>query len=141
MPRGKRKLERPGLTDVGLGKPKRPLAPRNVSVLSVSKEDERSTLAKRHSHDGWHLFYGDRDKVKDYLADGYEPVMEEGEQVHHKGDPLMRIKAETFKARRERSELESINILEQARSGGRSEDAIRDSTGETHRVVVEKNID
>lgn len=141
MAKVKRKLERPGLTDVGTGKVQRPLAPRNVTVLKVDNTDERAALANRYKTDGRHMFYGDREKVKDYLAMGYEAVIEEGEQVHHKGDPLFSIANETFKARRERDELESVNILEQARMGNRAEDAVRDSTGETHRVVVENTID
>lgn len=141
MPRVKRKLERPGQDDVGVGKPKRPLAPRNVTVLTVDNVDERAALANQHKSAGRHMFYGDRDKVRDYLLMGYEPVMEDGEQVHHKGDPLFSIAENVFKARRQRDELESVNILEQARMGGRSEDVVRDSSGETHRVVVEKSLD
>lgn len=141
MAKVKRKLERPGLSEVGVGKPKRPLAPRNVSVLKIDNVDERAALANRYKSDGRHMFYGDRTKVKDYLAMGYEPVVDEGEQVHHKGDPLFSIAENTFKARRERDELESVNILEQARMGGRSEDTIRDSSGEAHRVVVENTLD
>lgn len=141
MPREKRKLERPGQDAVGVGKPKRPLAPRNVTVLTVDNVDERAALATKHKLPGKHMFYGDREKVKDYLVMGYEPVMEDGEQVHHKGDPLFSIDEDVFQARRRRDELESVNILEQARMGGRSEDSIRDSSGETHRVVVEKSLD
>lgn len=142
MPRGRpRKLTRPGLNEVGLGKPKRPLAPRNVTVRAIDNVDERASLAKRHKADGWHLFYGDRTKHRDYLEDGYEPVMEEGEQVHHKGDPLYRISEATHLERRRRSEMESIAIVEQARQGQRSEDVIRDETGQTHRVEVANTLE
>lgn len=141
MPKEKRKLDRPGQTDVGTGKVKRPLAPRNVSIQKLDNVDERKALADRYQSEGMHMFYGDRDKVKDYLAIGYKPVVDEGEQVHHKGDPLFMIPQQTFKARREREELESVNILEQARTGNRSADRIVDSSGETHRVTVEKNLE
>jgi hypothetical protein len=137
----KRKLERPGQSDVGTGKPRRPLAPRNVTVMKIDNVDERSALADRHKKTGMHMFYGDRSKTKDYLAMGYEPVVEDGEQVNHKGDPLFSIAETTFQERRMREELESVNILEQARMGARSEDSVRDSSGETHRVQVEKSID
>ena len=141
MARPKRKLERPGASDVGVGKPKRPLAPRNVSVLKIDNVDERAALANLHKAEGQHMFYGDRTKFKEYLSMGYEPVMEDGQQVHHKGDPLFSIAESTFKARREREELESVNILEQARMGARSEDIVRDSSGEAHRVSVESTLD
>ena len=117
------------------------MAPRNVSVLKIDNVDERAALANQHKADGLHMFYGDRTKFKEYLAMGYEPVMEDGQQVHHKGDPLFSIAESTFKARREREELESVNILEQARMGARSEDIIRDSSGEAHRVNVESTLD
>lgn len=137
----KRKLERPGATDVGTGKVKRPLAPRNISVLKFDNTDERALLANAHKKDGQHMFYGDRNKEREYLAMGYKPVVENGEAVHHKGDPLYTISEEVFNARRQRSELMSVNILEQARMGGRSEDVVRDSSGEAHRVAVERTLD
>jgi len=139
--KGKRKLERPGLSDAGTGKTKRPLAPRNVSVLKFENTDERALIAEAHKTAGMHMFYGDRNKTKEYIAMGYKPVLDEGEQVHHKGDPLYTIPEETFRSRRQASEMMSVNILEQARMGGRSEDIVRDSSGEAHRVVVEKTID
>lgn len=137
----KRKLDRPGLSDAGTGKVKRPLAPRNISVLKYDNTDERAAIANAHKVSGMHMFYGDRTKEREYLATGYKPVMDNGEQVHHKGDPLYMISEETFKARRNQSEMMSVNILEQARMGGRSEDTVRDSSGEAHRVVVEKTLD
>lgn len=142
MANGKRKLSRPGLQEaVGTGKTKRPLAPRNVTVLAIDDTDERKELANRHKEAGWHMFYGDRAKHKDYLLDGYEPIMEEGQAVHHKGDPLYRIRDEVFKARREKSALQSVAILEQARAGKRAGDTIVDSTGQTHRVEVETTLE
>jgi hypothetical protein len=139
--KAKRKLERPGLSDTGTGKVKRPLAPRNVSVLKFENTDERALIAEAHKTAGMHMFYGDRNKTKEYVSMGYTPVLDEGEQVHHKGDPLYKIPEETFRGRRQASEMMSVNILEQARMGGRSEDTVRDSSGEAHRVVVEKTID
>ena len=142
MANGKRKLTRPGVQEaVGTGKTKRPLAPRNVTVLAIDDTDERKDLANRHKEDGWHMFYGDRAKQKEYLLEGYEPIMEEGEQVHHKGDPLYRIREKTFLARREQSELQSIATLEQARTGKRAGDTITDTTGQTHRVEVETTLE
>jgi len=139
--RGKRKLERPGQTDAGTGKSKRPLAPRNLTVLKYENTDERSLLAKAHQAEGMHMFYGDRKKTKEYIASGYKPVVVEGEQINHKGDPLFTIPEEVFRSRRMASEMMSVNILEQARMGGRSEDIVRDSSGEAHRVVVEKTLE
>jgi len=139
--KAKRKLARPGASDVGTGKTKRPLAPRNISVVKFDETDERSALAKAYKADGMHMFFGDRSKEREYIAMGYKPVIENGESVHHKGDPLYTIPEEKFKARRQASELMSVNILEQARAGGRSEDTVRDSSGEAHRVVVEKTLD
>jgi hypothetical protein len=141
MAKEKRKLDRPGQTDTGTGKVKRPLAPRNVTVLKLDNVDDRSELANRYKEDGMHMFYGDREKVKDYIHLGYEAVLDNGVQVNHKGDPLFMIPEEKFKARRQREELESVNILEQARMGNRVEDKIRDSSGEVHSVTVEKTLD
>lgn len=143
MPRGRpRKLERPGLDEQkGIGKPRRPLAPRNVSVTAMDRTNDREALAKRHASDGWHMFYGDRQKVKDYIEEGYEPVMEEGQQVHHKGDPLFRIREATYVARRQQAEMDSIAIVEQARKGQRSQDKVVDNTGTTHRVEVDTTLE
>jgi len=142
MPKGRpRKLDRPGLKDVGTGKTKRPLAPRNVLVTAIDNIDERAALANRHKEDGWHMFYGDRTKHKDYLEEGYQVVSDEGEQVHHKGDPLYRIRENVYAERKRKSAMESVAIVEQARMGKRAGDVIRDETGQTHRVEVETTLE
>jgi len=129
------------MSETGTGKPKRPLAPRNVSVFSIDNVDERAAIANKYALTGYKMVYGDRDKTRDYLDQGYEPVTDAGQAVHHKGDPLYRVKASYYEERKRRSELESVQILEQARMGGRTQDVIRDSTGEAHRVQVDSNID
>jgi hypothetical protein len=129
------------MSETGTGKPKRPLAPRNVSVFSIENVDERAQIAKKYQLDGYKMVFGDRTKTRDYLDQGYEPVMDEGQAVHHKGDPLYRVNAAYYQDRKRRAELESVQILEQARMGGRTQDVIRDSTGEAHRVQVDSKID
>lgn len=139
MAKAKRQIRKQSTT--GTGRPKRQLAPRQVSVQSLSRSNDREDIANKYKKDGLHMFYGDREKVKYYVEDGYTPVMEDGQQVHHKGDPLFSIPEAEHVARREVSELESVAILEQARLGQRSEDTIRDSSGDVHRVTVEQTIE
>ena len=60
----------------------------------IDKKDGRGRVIKKAD---WHGMHGDRDKYREYLQAGYEPVLDErGEPVYYGGDPALKIPVELY---------------------------------------------
>jgi len=70
-------------------------------------------------------FFGDPAKPKGYYeARGYEAIVNDGEPVTHRGDPLYRIPTDKWVARRVESEADSESFVNQALEGDEEASAL-----------------